>query len=46
MDLTGDWTDNLNADITAGVGDMTLQLPGTVGRTRRRQGGHRQGQRQ
>ena len=31
MDMTGDWIDNLTANITAGVGDMTLQLPGSVG---------------
>jgi D-alanyl-D-alanine carboxypeptidase len=31
MDLTGDWTDDLNADITGGVGEMTLRLPGSVG---------------
>jgi D-alanyl-D-alanine carboxypeptidase len=31
MDLTGDWTDDLEADITGGVGEMTLGLPGNVG---------------
>jgi CubicO group peptidase (beta-lactamase class C family) len=31
VDLTGDWTGDLDAGITAGVGDMTLQLPGSVG---------------
>lgn len=31
MDLTGDWTEDLDANITAAVGDVTLQLPDSVG---------------
>ena len=31
VDLTGDWTDDLNANISSGVGELTLRLPGSVG---------------